>query len=222
MAALNFFEFCTALFGAERGETQIGFRAEAAFCLYGIIALRNRSLLTRAREAWMIDFDDARRRFTTAFGRAGVGLVLAGANSRIVRATEKHDEDDEEDNDKEVDAVEDLMREHGVIRRAILVYRQAAVKLRANPASVDPDALRHAALLFRSFGEDYHEKKLEETHIFPAIKKAGIPAAVYVDILIAQHQRGREITDYVLSASAKGAFGTGTLNRWHAPWKASS
>jgi len=30
-------------------------------------------------------------------------------------------------------------------------------------------------LLFRSFGEDYHEKKLEEAHIFPTIKKAGGP-----------------------------------------------
>ena len=135
----------------------------------------------------------------------GVGLVLAGANSRIVRAAEK----DDEDNEKEVGAVEDLMREHGVIRRAILVYRQAAVKLRAKPASVDPDALRRTALLFRSFGEDYHEKKLEETHIFPAIKKAGGPAAAYVDTLIAQHQRGREITDYVLAVAAKGAIGTG-------------
>jgi hemerythrin-like domain-containing protein len=101
------------------------------------------------------------------------------------------------------------MREHGVIRRAILVYRQAAVKLRSKPASVDPDALRRTALLFRSFGEDYHEKKLEETHIFPAIKKAGGPAAAYVDTLIAQHQRGREITDYVLAVAAKGAIGTG-------------
>jgi hemerythrin-like domain-containing protein len=157
----------------------------------------------------MIDFVNARRRFTTAFGMVGVGLVLAGVNSRIVRATEKHDEDDDEDNDKEVGAVEDLMREHGVIRRVILVYRQAAAKLRANPASVDPNALRRTALLFRSFGEDYHEKKLEETHIFPAIKKAGIPAAAYVDILIAQHQRGREITDYVVAMAAKGAIGSG-------------
>jgi len=101
------------------------------------------------------------------------------------------------------------MREHGVIRRAILVYREAAVKLRAKPTDVDPDILRRTALLFRNFGEDYHEKKLEETHIFPTIKKAGGPAVAYVDILVAQHQRGREITDYVLAVTAKGAIGTG-------------
>jgi hypothetical protein len=64
-------------------------------------------------------------------------------------------------------------------------------------------------LLFRSFGEDYHGKKLEETYIFPALKKAGGPAADYVDILIAQNRRGREITDYVLAVTSKGAIGSG-------------
>jgi hemerythrin-like domain-containing protein len=154
----------------------------------------------------MIDFDKGRRRFVNATaGMVGAGLMLAGANPRIVRAAERHREGKE----KEVGAVKDLMREHGVIRRAILVYREAAVKLRAKPTDVDPDILRRTALLFLNFGEDYHEKKLEETHIFPTIKKAGGPAVVYVDILIAQHQRGREITDYVLAVTAKGAIGTG-------------
>ena len=102
----------------------------------------------------MIDFDKGRRRFVTAAGMGGAGLMLAGTNPRIVRAAER----DGEDKEKEVSAVEDLMREHGVIRRAILVYREAAVKLRAKPTDVDPDVLRRTALLFRSFGEDYHEK----------------------------------------------------------------
>jgi len=101
------------------------------------------------------------------------------------------------------------MREHGVIRRAILVYRDMAAKLRAKPASLDPELLHRTATMFRGFGEDYHEKKLEETHIFPTIKKAGGPAAAYVDVLIAQHQRGRELTDYILAVVAKGAIATG-------------
>jgi hemerythrin-like domain-containing protein len=149
----------------------------------------------------MIEFDNARRRLVVA---AGAGLVLAGANNQIVRAAEKHDEDE-----KEVGAVEDLMREHGVIRRAILVYRDMAGKLRAKPASLDPELLHRTATMFRAFGEDYHEKKLEETHIFPTIKKAGGPAAAYVDVLIAQHQRGRELTDYMLAVVGKGAIATG-------------
>jgi hemerythrin-like domain-containing protein len=150
----------------------------------------------------MFEFDNARRRLAIA---AGAGLLLAGTAPALVQAAEKKNKTEE----KDVGAVEDLMREHGVIRRAILVYRNMAGKLRANPAGLDPDLLRRTATMFRAFGEDYHEKKLEEAHIFPAVKKTGGPAAAYVDVLLAQHQRGREITDYVLALTSKGAIGTG-------------
>jgi hemerythrin-like domain-containing protein len=88
-----------------------------------------------------------------------------------------------------------------VLRRALLVYTATATKLRNNPSGVPPEALQKTAKLFRAFGEDYHEKKLEETYIFPAIKRAGGPAASYPDVLMAQHNRGREITEYVLSVT---------------------
>jgi len=109
-----------------------------------------------------------------------------------------------EDKDKEVGANEDLMREHGVLRRALLVYRAAAMRLRSEPARVPADALAQTARLFRTFGEDYHERKLEEDHIFPAVRKTKGPAAAYVDVLHAQHDRGRQLTDYVLRATARG------------------
>jgi hypothetical protein len=76
----------------------------------------------------------------------------------------------QENKEPEVTATEDLMREHGVIRRALLVYAETAPKLRQNAASVDAAAIRQAAQLFRTFGEDYHEKMLEEDHIFPVIR----------------------------------------------------
>jgi hemerythrin-like domain-containing protein len=93
------------------------------------------------------------------------------------------------------------MREHGVLRRALFLYSETAIRLRSNPSSVPPDALHKAAKLFRAFGEDYHEKKLEEAYIFPAVKKAGGEAARYPEILVEQHERGREITDYILALS---------------------
>jgi len=37
------------------------------------------------------------------------------------------------------------------------------------------------AQLFRAFGKEYHEKKLEEDYIFPAVKKGGGEAASYPD-----------------------------------------
>ncbi|BDV33735.1 hemerythrin domain-containing protein [Methylocystis iwaonis] len=147
----------------------------------------------------MSAFNDARRRLILA---AGAGLLLAGTDRGMAEAAEK-----------EVGAVEDLMREHGVLRRAILAYRNMAAKLRADPASLDPALLERIARLFRSFGEDYHEKKLEEAHIFPTIKKAGGPAASYADVLIAQHRRGWELTDYFLDVARRGAIGTGEAER---------
>jgi hemerythrin-like domain-containing protein len=105
----------------------------------------------------------------------------------------------EEDEENDVTATEDLMREHGVIRRALVVYREAAVRLRTKSAEVPAEALQKTAKLLRSFGEDYHEKKLEEPHIFPAVKRVGGAAAAYVDVLIAQHNRGREINDYLIA-----------------------
>jgi hemerythrin-like domain-containing protein len=102
---------------------------------------------------------------------------------------------------KDVGTVEDLMREHGVLRRCFLVYRECAARLRLEPQKVDAAALHDAAQLFREFGEDYHEKKLEETYIFPKVKSALQGQDASVDTLLAQHQRGREITDYILSVT---------------------
>lgn len=106
---------------------------------------------------------------------------------------------DKPGSEPEVTATEDLMREHGVIRRALLIYHFTAEKLRQSPSTVDSSALAKTAQLFRHFGEDYHERMLEEQHIFPIVKKMKGRPASYPDILIAQHNRGREITEYVLS-----------------------
>ena len=107
----------------------------------------------------------------------------------------------------EVTATEDLMREHGVIRRALLVYFETVPRLRQNPSSVDPAALRQTAQLFRTFGEDYHERMLEEQHIFPLVRKQGAELQRYADILTAQHNRGREITEYVLAVTNGAKIG---------------
>src|SRR5512141_212604 len=122
------------------------------------------------------------------------GLLLASGPLLTVTANAALQE--KEGSEPEVTATEDLMREHGVIRRALLVYSQLADKLRKSPGSVDASALHKTAQLFRTFGEDYHERMLEEQHIFPIVKKMKGRAAGYPDVLTAQHQRGREITDY--------------------------
>lgn len=113
----------------------------------------------------------------------------------------KHQGPEEE---SEVGALEDLMREHGVLRRALLVYRESAAALRGDASQINPVALNKAAQLFRRFGEDYHERDLEETYIFPEIRKMRTSVAHYADILLAQHDRGRAITAYILDVTGKG------------------
>lgn len=154
----------------------------------------------------MSNLIDARRRFLIAAGSAGAGLLITAAEPRVARAAKRAKQ--KKGKEKEVGAVEDLMREHGVIRRALLVFRESGAKLRAASGTIDPHAIAQTAKLFRSFGEDYHERKLEEAHIFPALRKVGGPAAAYVDVLIVQHNRGREIIDYVLAVAGKGAIGS--------------
>jgi hemerythrin-like domain-containing protein len=109
-------------------------------------------------------------------------------------------------------AVEDLMREHGVLRRALLVYRAYAQRLRVEPAgSVPAEPLQKTAQLMRTFGENYHERKLEEGLLFPVLRRLPGPIAAYPATLTAQHNRGREITDYVLASTKAGRIGAGQV-----------
>ena len=160
----------------------------------------------------MMDSNSTRRQFIRASTIISAGLLLPGCRMGAGKNTpaQASNKPDENEMGGEVTATEDLMREHGVLRRALLVYSGAAMKLLGNPSAIPPDALQKTAKLFRAFGEEYHEKKLEEAYIFPAVKKAGGEAASYPDILIAQHNRGREITDYIISVTQGAKLGTNT------------
>jgi len=146
----------------------------------------------------------SRRNFLSLATAAGAALVVSSCGRETPTAQSNKPVTEAKPTNAmggEVTATEDLMREHGVLRRALLVYSEATTRLRNAPSSLAPDALQKTAKLFRAFGEEYHEKKLEEAYIFPAVQKGGGPAAAYPDILIAQHARGREITDYVVAVT---------------------
>lgn len=110
----------------------------------------------------------------------------------------------------EVPAAEDLMREHGVLRRALLVYSETAGRI-ARGTAIPFDALGRTAELFRSFGEEYHERSLEEAHVFKPLARAGSPHATLVRTLTSQHERGRAITAYILAMAKKGRAATAEL-----------
>jgi hemerythrin-like domain-containing protein len=137
--------------------------------------------------------DGLDRRKILAASLAG-SIVFTGGLPRL-RAEEK---------EVEVEANEDLMREHGVLRRTLLVYAEAADRLTRGTAPVPATAISRAATLFREFGEDYHERKLKETFVFPAVRQAKAAVAAILDVLVVQHDRGRLITDYVLAVTRGG------------------
>lgn len=137
-----------------------------------------------------------RRQFLASLGGVGLGLLVTAPTARA-----------EEKKEEEVSANEDLMREHGLIRRALLVYGEAARRARTGPKTLPLARLGETATLFREFAEDYHERGLEEAHIFPVVRKLKVPAAKLPDVLLAQHQRGREITDYVRRLAARPTLG---------------
>lgn len=147
-------------------------------------------------EVFAADRFSSRRQFVrNACVAMGAGALAVA--TPMARAAEQ---------EKKVTATEDLMREHGVLCRALLVYRESIPRLDHADAKL-ADALQKTAQLFRNFGENYHERMLEEQYIFPEVRKVGGPAAGYVDTLLAQHRRGRELTDYMLAATKGNRIG---------------
>jgi hemerythrin-like domain-containing protein len=144
--------------------------------------------------------ETSRRRL---IGGLSGAVLAAGVSGAAFAKQPKETKPPPKEEKRAIGAVEDLMREHGVLRRALLVYRQSAARLRAG-AAIDPKPIRQTAQLFRDFGENYHERMLEQTHIFPALRKAQNPAGALVGTLVAQHDRGREITDYIRTVTGKG------------------
>jgi hemerythrin-like domain-containing protein len=96
---------------------------------------------------------------------------------------------------EEVTPPEDLMREHGVLDRVLLVYEAAIRKFAANE-DFDPKVITDSANVIRDFIEDYHEKS-EENFVFPRFRKAG-KLTDLVDTLLQQHQAGRRVTQQIL------------------------
>jgi len=105
----------------------------------------------------------------------------------------------------EVTSVEDLMREHGVLRRTLLVYEAIRDRVQAGK-EFPPQVLVGAAGLIRKFVENYHEK-LEEGYVFPRFEKAG-QLVELVGVLRRQHQAGRGLTGEILKLAAPGGLKT--------------
>lgn len=105
-----------------------------------------------------------RRTFLRSIALVGGATGMTGCVSPI--GTDVHSATPAEE---DVSPTEDLMREHGVLKRVILVYREALRRL-ATREDLPPETLAGAARIIRVFIEDYHEK-LEEDFLFPRFRK---------------------------------------------------
>lgn len=110
---------------------------------------------------------------------------------------------EEVDAHEEVTANEDLMREHGVLNRLLLIYQEIATRIESKK-DFPLNALTRAAKLMRNFLENYHEK-IEEEFIFPRFEKAEQQLDL-IAILKDQHNVGRKLTDYILAHSDEASL----------------
>ena len=146
---------------------------------------------------------DERRRFMQRFV-SGAAFMLAGGLTMNLKAKNESRRDSEtHEEEEEVSPAEDLMREHGVLRRIFLIYNEALRRIEAHE-ELPPQALLDSAKIIRSFVEDYHEK-LEEDFIFPRFRKAGRLVDL-VDVLKDQHRAGRRLTETTMKLSTPGAL----------------
>lgn len=144
--------------------------------------------------------------FIAGIGRRSVlkvgAVSLVGLPSILLGATQQKNSD-KIDPDAGVTAPEDLMKEHGVLNRCLLIYEEAIRRLR-NKEEVAPGVFNQTAELIRTFVEEYHERN-EEKYIFPVFEEHK-QLVDLVQTLKTQHKAGREVTARILLLSTPDQF----------------
>src|SRR5437762_4462981 len=137
----------------------------------------------------------SRRRFIKT---GGIFIAASGVGAAVDAFAKKEEKENEE-----VSPPEDLMREHGVLKRILLIYNEAIRRIEGQE-DLPPEPLADSAKIIREFVEDYDEK-LEEDFLFPRFKKANkLPDLV--DVLLQQHQGGRRLTDITIRFATNQAL----------------
>jgi hemerythrin-like domain-containing protein len=149
----------------------------------------------------IIEKSASRREFLRKTGILLGSATLIHPVERLAQA--KSREKEEEKKSEEISPPEDLMREHGVLRRILLIYEDIHGRLDSGK-EFSPAALSQAAGLVHRFVEDYHER-LEEDYLFPRYRKAG-KLVELVTVLKEQHKAGRHLTAYITKLAASASL----------------
>jgi hemerythrin-like domain-containing protein len=96
---------------------------------------------------------------------------------------------------------EDLMTEHGLLVRILLIYRNLTASF-ATTGQLDAAHLHDSALIIHDYIEGFHEI-LEESYVFPRLLDAGQLESTVLTLLT-QHGRGRLITELLLARTGAG------------------
>jgi hemerythrin-like domain-containing protein len=150
----------------------------------------------------------------TLLGTAtAVGLTLLSRPSGAKKGDKPREKPDGKPGgkpDEDIGPGEDLMREHGVLRRVLLVYGEAGRRL-DGAADLDVAVIQKSAQLVRSFVENYHERQ-EEEFVFPRFERAH-KLVELVHVLRAQHLAGRKVTEHVLGLATAAGLKDGETRR---------
>ena len=138
------------------------------------------------------ELDPTRRRFLNVAAAGGAAVLISGVSGTASARGEK------DEKEEDVSPAEDLMREHGLLNRVLLIYGEALRRIDAKE-DLPPEPLADSARIIRTFIEDYHEK-LEEDFLFPRFKKAN-KLTDLVAVLLQQHKAGRQLTETTLRLS---------------------
>ncbi|MDP4146620.1 MAG: hemerythrin domain-containing protein [Bacillota bacterium] len=106
-----------------------------------------------------------------------------------------------ENNEKEIEIspTEDLMREHGVLRRILLIYSDALKYLQGQKVNNQINiyaVIYDTASIAHKFIEGYHQK-LEEQYVFPRFSQKPKYAGL-INTLINQHNAASNLTENIL------------------------
>jgi hemerythrin-like domain-containing protein len=91
---------------------------------------------------------------------------------------------------------DDLMREHGVLKRVLLCYREMTTAIQGGHQVAAAD-VHDSALIIHDYIEGFHEG-LEEGFVFPRLRQAGVLTSTVTTLLV-QHARGRVLTQFLLA-----------------------
>jgi hemerythrin-like domain-containing protein len=141
---------------------------------------------------------EQRRTLLSSIAATGALAFVACAHSAPGAQEPKNEEDSGE---ADVTPGEDLMQEHGVLERILLIYDESARRIEQNDAA-DTSAVSDAAGIVRRFVEEYHEKN-EEKFVFPRLQAAKSEVEL-VAVLLRQHERGRQLTDEIVRRADAG------------------